>query len=312
MPGVVGLSVPGTWVRVPKALRGSEAGELMPLSQHRPALAAFLVAVVAVLSVVSDARPADAAPPPPSPIAARAVRDLGTWQGECWLWMKKVVFDATGKTVGYDYRAGYFEAGAVEVSLAEATAGDIIQIADDSWTAPDADYSGLHTAIILSANGDGTFEAIDSNQNYDGMVALRPGYNPARLAAARGLNFHIYRLSGNAAAITPPAPPVVTVAGPVGSGDKARINTPGDCLRLRTAPGGTVITCLSHGGQVTVTGAPTVVDGITWVPVNTILGPGWMASDYLLKEAPAAAGPSGSGSIKPVLPYRAVVSIAAD
>lgn len=226
--------------------------------------------------------------------------------------MKKVVFEATGKTIGYDYRAGYLEAGAIEVSLSDAGPGDIIQIADDSWTSPDADYPGLHTAIILSANGDGTFEAIDSNQNFDGMVALRSGYNPSASAAARGLNFHIYRLSGSAAAVTPPAPPVTTVAGPVSTGDKARINTPGDCLRLRATPGGSVITCLSHGGQVTVTGAPQTVDGISWVPVSTLLGNGWMAASFLLKEAPAAAGPSGSGSVRPVLPYRAVVSIAAD
>ncbi len=304
--------MPKTWVRVPKALRETEAGELMPLSQHRPALAAILVAVVAVLSVVSDSRPADAAPPPSSPVATRALQDLGTWQGECWIWMKKVVFEATGKTIGFDYRAGYLEAGAVEVSLSEAGAGDIIQIADDSWTTPDADYPGLHTAIILAAKGDGTFDAIDSNQNFDGMVALRPGYDPASLAAARGLNFHIYRVSGAAAAVTPPAPPVTTVAGPVAAGDKARVNTPGDCLRLRSAPGGSVISCLSHGVQVTVTGAPQTVEGITWVPVNTLLGPGWMASEFLLKEAPAAASPSGSGSVKPVLPFRAVVSIAAD
>ena len=284
----------------------------MPLSQHRPALAAILVAVVAVLSVVSDSRPADAAPPTTGPIATRALQDLGTWQGECWIWMKKVVFEATGKTVGYDYRAGFLEAGAVEVSLSEAGAGDIIQVANDAWTTPDADYPGLHTAIILSANGDGTFEAIDSNQNFDGMVALRHGYDPSSIATARGLNFHIYRLSGSAPAITAPAPPVQTVAGPLGAGDKARVNTPGDCLRLRAAPGGSVISCLSHGIQVTVTGAPQTVDGIAWVPVSSLLGPGWMASQYLLKEAPAAASPSGSGSVKPVLPFRAVVSIAAD
>jgi hypothetical protein len=283
----------------------------MPMSQHRPALAAILVAVVAVLSAFTVAKPADAAPPPSNPIATRALADLGTWQGECWLWMKKVVFEATGKTIGYDYRAGYLEAGGVEVSLSEAGAGDIIQIADDSWTSPDADYSGLHTAIFLSANGDGTFQAIDSNQNFDGMVALRPNYDPAGLSAARGLNFHIYRLSGSSAA-APLAPPVTTVAGPVSAGDKARVNTPGDCLRLRATPGGTVISCLSHGIQVTVTGGSQTVDGIKWVPVSTLIGNGWMAADYLLKEAPAAASPSGSGSVKPVLPFRAVVSIAAD
>lgn len=285
----------------------------MQVSQHRPALAAILVAVVAVLSAMSSAQPADAAPPPTNPVASRALVDLGTWQGECWLWMKKIVTEATGKSIGFDYRAGYLEAGAVEVSLGQAGAGDIVQIADDAWTAPDANYDGLHTAIILSANGDGTFEAIDSNQNWDGVVRLRSGYDPVSQAKRYGLNFHIYRLGGKAA-LSPPLPPVQTVAGPVAAGDLARINTPGDCLRLREAPAGTVLTCLSHGIQVKVTGPATLVEGVSWVPVSTLLGDGWMAAGFLLKEvAPTAtAAPSGLGTVKPVLPYRAFVTIASD
>lgn len=278
----------------------------MPMSQHRPALAAILVAVVAVLSAVFAAQPVDAAPPPTSPIADRAMKDLGTWQGECWLWVKQVVFEATGRQMGFDYREGFFEAGAVEVSLSEAGPGDIIQIADDSWTSPDADYPGLHTAIILSANGDGTFEAIDSNQNFDGMVNLRSNYDPAALAAARGLNFHIYRF-GDA----PAATKVATVPGPLSAGDKARVNTPGECLNLRSAPGGSVVKCIAHNTQVTVTGSPKTQDGMTWLPVSTPAGNGWMAATFLLKEVPTAV-PSGGGGVKPVLPFRAVVSIAAD
>jgi hypothetical protein len=297
---------------VPKALRELKQGNQLPTSAHRPALAAILIFVVAVLTTVTVARPAEAAPPPANPIVDRAMLDLGTWQGECWTWMKKVVLEATGKTVGYDYRAGYFEAGAVEVSLADAGAGDIIQIADDSYTSPDADYAGLHTAIILSANGDGTFEAIDSNQNFDGVVALRPGYDPGALSAARGLNFHIYRISPAASTVAPPAPPPVLIGGALSSGDKARINTPGDCLRLRDAPEGSIVSCLSHGGQVSITGSPVTVDGLQWVPVSTLVGKGWMASSFLIKEAPASASPSGSGSLKPVLPYRAFVSVASD
>lgn len=285
----------------------------MQVSQHRPALAAILVAVIAVLFAMISVKPADAAPPPSNPVADRALADLGTWQGECWLWMKKIVLEATGKSIGFDYRAGYLEAGAVEVSLSEATTGDIIQIADDAWTAPDADYNGLHTAIILSANGDGTFEAIDSNQNWDGIVQLRSGYDPVAQATRYGLNFHIYRIGGKAA-LAPPLPPVQTVAGPVAAGDNARINTPGDCLRLRQAPGGTVITCLSHGIQVKVTGAPVTNEGVAWVPVSTLLGNGWMAAGFLLKEVPSTptAAPSGGGAIKPVLSYRAFVVVASD
>ena len=69
----------------------------MPLSQqHRPALAAILVAVVAVLFATLAGSPAKAAAPPSNPILDRALLDLGSYQGECWTWMKEVVFDATG------------------------------------------------------------------------------------------------------------------------------------------------------------------------------------------------------------------------
>ena len=280
----------------------------MPMSPHRPALAAILVAFVAVLTAFAT-QTASAAPTPSNPIVQRAMLDLGTYQGECWMWMKEVIRDATGSEVGFDYHYGYLEGGAVEVSVADAAPGDVIQIVNDAWTEPDADYSGLHTAIILSANGDGSFEVIDSNQNYDGMVALRSRYNPASISSSRGLNFHIYRF-GEVADSTRVVD-VPTVAGPVESGDKARINTPGDCLRLRTAPGGTITHCLGHNTRVTITGAPRTVEGTSWVPVETVAGPGWMAASFLLKEA-STASPSAAGDVKPVFSYRSFVSIAAD
>src|SRR3972149_6542303 len=146
----------------------------MPLSPHRPALAAILVAFVAIIAAVVLAQGATATTPS-NAIAERAIRDLGSWQGECWQWMKNVVSEATGQTVGLDYRQGFFDAGAIEVSIADAGPGDIVQLASDSWTSPDADYSGLHTAIILESNGDGTFDVIDSNQLWDGIVRLGPG-----------------------------------------------------------------------------------------------------------------------------------------
>ncbi len=182
-----------------------------------------------------------------------------------------------------------------------------------SWSSADADYSGLHTAIVISANGDGTFEAIDSNQNWDGVVNLRSGYDPAARAAAAGLDVHAYRFGSDAPSLLPPAPPVVTVAGPVTTGDKARVNTPGDCLRLRATPSGTITHCLGHGTQVTVTGEPRLVDSTLWVPVSTAAGNGWMASDYLLKEAPSSiANPSGSGPVTPIFRFRAFVTVSVD
>jgi hypothetical protein len=286
----------------------------MPMSQHRPALAAILVAFVAVLTAAAAIRPAAAAPAAEDTSGAivnRAMKDLDTYQGECWQWMKLVILEATGTEIGFDYRYGFLDSGAVEVSVDAAGPGDVIQVALDSYTAPDADYDGLHTAIILANNGDGTFEAIDSNQNYDGVVHLRPGYDPAAAAARYGLDFHIYRLSGKPAAALPA---VKTVPGPLVGGDKARVNTPGDCLRLRDAPSGAITHCLSHNSQVTVTGEPRLMDGIRWVPVQTAAGSGWMAESFLLKEVPdsAPAAPSGTGTVKPVFQYRAFVTIATD
>ena len=276
----------------------------MPLSPLRPALAAILVAFVAAATLLSTPTPGSAAPT--HPIAVRALEDLGTWQGECFIWMKKVVYEATGKQVGFGYRQGYLDAGAIEVSVAEAQAGDIIQIVSDDWDGPGADYNGLHTAIILENNGDGTFDAIDSNQKWDGMVRERPNYDPAAAARSRGIDFHIYRITGEAPPsgerVAAPAPEVAT------KGDRATVNTPGECLRMRDEPGGSIVSCLPHGTQVVIVSGPLTALGIQWVQVQTSAGTGWMASQYLEVSTTTAAGPVGDS---PVLPFRAFIPFAA-
>ncbi len=278
----------------------------MPLSPHRSALAAIVVAFVAAVSLLSSPTPSAAAPT--DPIAIRAIEDLGTWQGECWQWMKKVVYSATGKSVGFGYREGYLEAGAIEVSASEARAGDIIQIVNDDWDGPGADYNGLHTAIILENNGDGTFEAIDSNQQWDGIVRLRPGYNPQAVARARGLDVHFYRITGGTPSAAAPAsnPAAKTVS--IGKGDRATVNTPGECLRMRFEPGGDIVSCLPHGTAVVVVSSPLTVLGMNWVQVQTSSGTGWMASQYLEQSVTTAAGPVGD---QPVLMFRAFIPFAA-
>lgn len=284
----------------------------MPMSQHRPALAAILVAVVAVLFPSADARVAAA--PSPSPIVEVALRDDGTWQGECWQWMQRVVREATGAAIGFDYREGFFEAGATEVSIEDALPGDIIQVALDTNTAPDADYDGLHTAIIVRNRGDGTFDVINSNQNFDGMVMTREAYNPVASASRYGLQVHIYRITGEPkAARTTFVKPDVTAPVPgqsFSAGEKARVATPGECLRLRTEPGGNVINCLPHDTSVTANGGVRVVDRISWVWVSTPMGGGWVASDFLAKELAPTAGTSAAGPVKPLLRYRAFVPFA--
>ena len=276
----------------------------MPLSPLRPALAAILVAFVAAATLFSSPTPGYAAPT--HPIAVRALDDLGTWQGECFIWVKKVVYEATGKQIGFGYRDGYLEAGAIEVSVADAQAGDIIQIVNDDWDGPGADYDGLHTAIILENNGDGTFDAIDSNQKWDGIVRLRPNYDPATQSRLKGIDFHIYRITGEAPSgerSPSPAPEVVA------KGDRATVNTPGECLRMRDEPGGDIVSCLPHGTDVIIVSAPVTALGIQWVQVQTAAGTGWMAAQYLeVSNTTSAAGPVGDS---PVLPFRAFIPFAA-
>ncbi len=280
----------------------------MPMSQHRPALAAILVAVVAAL-VFSVATPAgvSAQNPPTNPIAATALSYNGTWQGQCWQFMKKVVLEATGKEVGFDYRQGYFDAGANEVSVTAAQPGDIVQLVRDSDTSPSAEYPGLHTAIILHADGGGSFTVIDSNQNWDGMVNVRSGYNPAEIAAARGVNFHIYRITSTSTAATPRLRPV---AAPVPGetlavGDHVVTYTPGDVLNLRNAPGGDVVTRLTDGTRLTVTDGPVATGGHTWLKVSGPNADGWVAAEFLAKDRPtppSAAAEAPGGSVSPPVP----------
>lgn len=277
----------------------------MPMSPHRPALAAILVALIAAVFPFSWSAAQAATTDPSHPIVARALQDLGSYQGECWTWMKQVVSDATGASVGFHYREGYLDAGAVEVPLAEAQPGDVVQIAMDSWSSADADYAGLHTAIILEVNADGTFEAIDSNQAWDGIVRLRPSYNPAAQAAANGLDVHVYRFAGALPSVAKKAP------GPLAAGDVARVNTPGESLRLRAEPGGSILRELPHDTRVTIVSGPVVATGIAWYQVSTSTGDGWMAGEFLLKVADPAATQSGAGAAQPVFQFRAFVPFAA-
>lgn len=253
----------------------------------RVMLRAGLLALVLVVTGSSVVGREDARAEENGPIAATALRYVGTHGGQCWTFMKQVVREATGRTIGFDYRLGYFEAGAVEVSPEEARNGDIIQIARDSNTSPWASYPGLHTAIILRNLGGGRFDAVDSNQNWDEMVRLRPNYDPYAAAARYGLQVHIYRIPGGGpgdAGATPPRAPSLA------SGDAAVVATSGDCLNLRSGPSRTAtrITCLAAGTQVTITGEAVEAGGFTWVPVSTPAGSGWVAAEYLARTGQAA------------------------
>lgn len=276
----------------------------MTLGPFRRALLLLLIAALAPLFIARTETSAQQEPN--GPIAATALKYLDTYGGQCWTFMANVVQEATGRTIGYGYRDGYFAAGAVEVSASEARNGDIIQIASDT-AGPFAYYPGLHTAIILENLGGGVFNAIDSNQNWDEWVRMRPNYDPYAAAARYGLQVHIYRIPGGGPGDSGASLGTTTPAS-WAAGTNAVVSTSG-CLNLRAEPSlsASRVGCLPTGAGVNVTGDAVVADGYTWVPVQTTAGPGWMAADYLSQtsepvvvEAAAPPAPTPTPAPEPV------------
>ncbi len=259
----------------------------------RPLL--VIVAAITLFVGVGASRPHEAEAQSGSPIVDTALKYLDTHGGQCWTFMRNVVAEATGRQVGFDYRQGFFEAGAVEVSAEEALAGDIIQIASDANTAPWASYPGLHTAIIMENLGGGVFNAIDSNQNWDEWVRLRPNYNPYAAAARYGLQVHIYRIPGGSASDAAIPASVATDSGEWAAGDTAVVATGSDCLNLRSGASlsATRVTCLPSGTSLTAAGGTVAADGFVWLEVNAAEHYGWVAAMYVNRTgaAPPAAEP---------------------
>lgn len=281
------------------------------MSQHRRAVAAILVALFAMLTLAVGPSAAAAQSGPTNPIAQVALSYVGQHGGQCWVFVQNVVRQATGIQMGFDYREGFLAPiqgpGAVEVSVQQAQPGDIIQIANDADTAPDADYPGLHTSIIVNNNGDGTFEVVDSNFNFDETVTEHNGYDPAADAARFGLEFHIYRFPTSGG--TPAAPSQVS-AEPIAQGDTVVVRTGSDVLNLRSSPTTdqpNVIAKLANGTLLTATGSPITNQTGSWVPVETASGQtGWVSAAWVVR-APAAASTSGAAPLKPVFSFHVVV-----
>ena len=96
-----------------------------------------------------------------------ACRDAGKYQsGQCKQFVNCVVSMASGgaQYPAPGYHSGFQNAGAVEVSSANARRGDIIQIGNSDYAYP------LHTAIVLENKGDGKFYVVDSNYSYEEVV----------------------------------------------------------------------------------------------------------------------------------------------
>ena len=267
----------------------------------------WVVALLAVaIPVVPRQAQAETLPDIHHPTAQRAMQDYLTYQGQCWPWMRQIVYESTGNLMGFGYVSGFYEGGASEVPLSEAQQGDVIQIADDQNAGPGVDYIGLHTALVLERFEDGTFTVIDSNSKWDGIVRIRYNYDP--IASANrytGLEVHAYRFplegapppatteSGSDPTSTPtptaspePPPPAVQFE----LGDHVVVSTDSGCLNLRAQPvlSGERISCLAQGTRAVVLSDAVQADGWTWVAISTEDGEaGWVASEYLAM-APAS------------------------
>ncbi len=271
-----------------------------------PAIVAAVLLALGVF-IFSPVR-ADSHQTPGDAIVARAVTYEGTYQGHCWPWVREVVREAIGAQMGFGYHDGFIEGGAVEVSLANAIPGDIIQVADPNDNGPGAFYSGLHTAIIKTNNGDGTYDVVDSNWRWDGIVRVRERWDPVAWASGYPrVAVRVYRFGD--ASSPAPTPTPTEEAPPPENGARAQVNTPGSCLNLRDAPNGGQITCLPHNTRLTVLSEPVDAGAHSWVQVSTPDGlSGWVAVGYLSVTEPAPdPEPEPEQSNPPAGDYRAIV-----
>jgi hypothetical protein len=69
-------------------------------------------------------------------------------------------------------------------------------------------------------------------------------------------------------------------------GDVLIVTGTGDCLNVRVKAGreNDAIVCVKDGTELRVTGGPETASELTWWKVQTELGEGWAAEDYLVKK----------------------------
>jgi len=206
-----------------------------------------------------------------------AHRSLLQYEGDCFPWVRRVIAEATGRAMGFGYRDGYLAGGAIEVPLDDVQPGDVVQIANDANNGPGVSYPGLHTAIVVARQANGLLEVIDSNSQWDGIVRLRPNYNPAASAAQYGITARAYRFGTTGS--TPPPSPETGV-----TGETARVNSDGQCLNLRAQPStsAAIADCIADGSTVSLLEGEAEADGHHWRYAMTNTGrTGWLAETFL-------------------------------
>jgi hypothetical protein len=150
------------------------------------------------------------------------------------------------------------------------------------WYVPAALAVALLVALGVIWSAERLFGGGDSKAD----SAATPAPGPSQAAAAQPT------AAGTAKPGTTGTVPATGGTGRFRAGDTVVVAGAGDCLNVRTAPGKTnaagvvnpAIVCLNDGTEVKVTGGPETAGDLTWWKVQTALGEGWAAEDYLIKK----------------------------
>jgi len=208
-------------------MNGQDRGPYAQAACARRIARRLLTAVVSLsvmgatcVSTVVDATRAEAITNfPTATIAQDGLANVGQYGGECIAFAFNMIQQASGGTVTLPgtmaanggYYQSYPSAGGVSVSVAAAQEGDVIQL----YNPRDQKnyYNGMHTAIIVSNLGGGSFDVVDSNWNWTTTVKHHTWSNVPGYAAGFGLNVGIwqfgatnpfsYRLNGAPQVLSP-------------------------------------------------------------------------------------------------------------
>jgi len=143
-------------------------------------------------------------------LATDALADVGQdpapGGGQCKAFLDAKLTEASGGTQSFSgyLPADYESGGGVEVSAADATEGDVIQITPAGATTdakavaleednPDNSADRLHTTIIVSNNGDGNFTLVDANFTAPNTVGTHT-LNPYTSSWDVGSTVNIYQM----------------------------------------------------------------------------------------------------------------------
>jgi hypothetical protein len=105
---------------------------------------------------------------------------VGTWQGQCKVFVQKIHNEVYASNLGTGYYQAYIDAGYHRVTKSEVVAGDIIQETDSG-----SHTTGIHTAIVVSDPAGDNIRVIDSNFVASNIVGIHD-YNPTTHASSHG------------------------------------------------------------------------------------------------------------------------------